>query len=231
MSHIGEGTTLLGAREWKALRNWYQRSGRHTLPWRQDHRPWAVLVAETLLHRTRAEQVARIYSRVLDEFSGPERVVSNEQRWSEMTRSVGLAWRAAALFRTSHILVDQYGGEIPAGPGTLERLPGVGHYIAGAVRAFGFGMREVLVDTNTIRLAARIGGQPLAPERHRSRQVREQVARLGENGAPPVPADNYALLDLAALVCLPRRPHCEICPVRSGCATGHKQLERHEARE
>jgi adenine-specific DNA glycosylase len=30
--------------------------------------------------------------------------------------------------------------------------------------------------------------------------------------------DSYALLDLAALVCIPTQPHCAACPIVDECA-------------
>src|SRR5262249_386027 len=116
-------------------------------------------------------------------------------------------------------LVKQYDGRVPGDPTALESLPGVGHYVAGAVRCFGFGIRSVLIDTNTIRLASRISGQDLLPENHRSLATKRLVSRLaGKDGLDA--ADGYALLDLAALVCVPREPRCPSCPVRRDCAFG-----------
>jgi A/G-specific adenine glycosylase len=100
--------------------------------------------------------------------------------------------------------------------------------VARAVLCFGFGWRAVLVDTNTIRVTSRVSGKPLGPSHHRSRKVQEQVSRIGPGGEPPDADDNFALLDLAALVCTPRSPECKVCPLRESCVTGRSLLERAE---
>jgi A/G-specific adenine glycosylase len=197
-------------------------SGRHWLPWRQEPNPWRVLLAETVLHRTRADIAAIIYARLLTEFRDPATVVASPSRWRDLVRSAGLAWRAEAFLKCCEVLVKEYGGRVPSDLAFLEALPGVGHYTANAVRCFGFGMASVLIDTNTIRLASRISGEVAPKERHRARYVQQLVARLGDGGVPPSAEDNFALLDLAAVVCLPNKPICSECPVQMMCATGQR---------
>jgi A/G-specific adenine glycosylase len=211
---------LLSSEAWLELRHWYRLHARHWLPWRRDRSPWRVLVAETLLHRTRAEQAAELYPAVIAEFSSPQAVLAQPERWRELTRSAGLAWRTTMFLTACKILVGKYGGQIPEDPAVLSALPGIGHYVARAVMCFGHGKAAVIVDTNTIRLAARISGETLLVSRHRSRRVQETVARLGESGKAPDADDNFALLDLAALVCKPVDPQCSVCPIRECCVTG-----------
>ena len=68
-----------------------------------------------------------------------------------MLRKGGLFWRARIFVNACKIIERSYGGQVPSQRGELEGLPGVGHYTAAAVRCFGFGHREVITDTNTIR--------------------------------------------------------------------------------
>lgn len=227
MSAATPAESLLEARDWERLRRWYGSYGRHNLPWRQNRSPWRVLLAETLLHRTRAASVATVYPAVVREFPSPQAIPERAELWRELTRSLGLAWRAEKFILTCQELVRKHNGQVPERIGDLERLPGIGHYVASAVACFGFNRPAVLVDTNTIRLASRISGKELAPSRHRTRAVRETVARLGEGGAPE-PDDNFALLDLAALVCTPRLPQCTVCPLMEGCVTGRSAIRKVE---
>lgn len=220
MTDNGESEHLLGARDWRRLRRWYRKNGRHGLPWRQNRTPWRILLAETLLHRTRADSVVAIYPAAIREFSSPAAVLERQDLWRELTRPAGLVWRAESFVRACSELVHRYGNRVPGEPAALEELPGIGHYVASAVVCFGFGQRAALVDTNTIRLAARISGEDLQPGRHRSRAVRDAVSRLGPEDKAPDADDNFALLDLAALVCTPREPRCMLCPLRESCVTG-----------
>lgn len=217
---------LLSRLEWASLRSWYQTCGRHYLPWRHQASPWQVFLAESLLHRTRAEAVEAIYPRIVHEFPSPAVVVREATRWIEMTRSTGLSWRAEAFISACRSVLAEYDGRVPDRRDALMTLPGVGHYVASAVLCFGFGVRGVLVDSNTIRLAARISGEVLKISNHRSQRVGAMVARLSEDFNSPGPDDNYALLDLAAGICRTGKPRCTECPVKPGCATGQLALPR-----
>ena len=214
----------LTIQDWISLRSWFEVHGRHDLPWRIEPSPWGILLAEVLLHRTRAMAAERVYREVVRQFPNPADIVSRPTEWLEMTHPAGLAWRAKTFISACEQILTSHDREVPSARDALMSLPGVGHYIASAVRCFGFGIPEVLVDTNTIRLASRITDEPLSPARHRSRKVRESVERITENCIAASPDDNYALLDLAAIVCHSRSPECVRCPVLSACGTGHRLL-------
>ncbi len=219
-----ESGLALSPQDWASLRSWHHEHGRHQLPWRAGATPWNILLAEILLHRTKASTVERLYNDVSKQFPSPESVVRQPAEWLKATRSAGLAWRAKFFISTCEQLVALHNSEVPAGWTALTSLPGIGHYIASSVKCFGFGCRQVVVDTNTIRLACRITGEPLNQTHHRSRRVRQVVARLSTSGTDPCAEDNYALLDLAALVCHAKKPECGRCPLLSGCITGRRLL-------
>ena len=212
--------SVLSSGHWTNLRSWHREHGRHNLPWRLGSTPWKVLLAEVLLHRTRASAVGRLYDEVLKKFPVPEAIVGRPADWLETTSSAGLAWRSRVFISTCDRLVTLYRGSVPSGWADLISLPGIGHYIASAVRCFGFGFPEVIVDINTIRLASRITGESLNATHHRSRKVKQAVASILANGTASCVEDNYALLDLAALVCPTKKPLCGQCPLVSGCITG-----------
>jgi len=129
--------------------------------------------------------------------------------------SLGLRWRAENIVEVARVLVEKFSGRVPTTEIELRSLPGVGDYVAQAVLCFGFGKRSVLVDTNTVRITGRV----FARERPRRWQLRLDLYRLA-GAVGPDAAFNYALLDLGALVCRAGKPRCEVCPVRSHCATG-----------
>jgi A/G-specific adenine glycosylase len=216
--------SLLDSGTWAALRAWYASNGRHNLPWRHDRTPWRVLIAETLLHRTRADAVAGVYPPAVVEFPNPGSVLDRPDRWRDLLRPIGLSWRTEAFVQACASLVSLFNSEVPPDAGSLQHLPGVGHYVARAVMCFGFGRSARLVDANTIRLASRISGDVVAASAHRTRRIQDLVGRLSENGRSSGPEDNFALLDLAAIVCLPAKPRCMTCPVQRQCITGTAHL-------
>jgi len=103
-------------------------------------------------------------------------------------------------------------------------IPGLGKYAVGAILCFGFGRRVPMVDANIARLLARIFGvvsQKSRPDKDPAywRLAAEVVPE--ENFAD----FNYALLDLAATICL-KKPKCRICPVSGVCRFYGKNQSR-----
>lgn len=218
-SELSLRQSLLSNHDWRRLRAWHRRYDRR-FPWRKNATPWSILLTETLLHRTRADAVRVLYPKALQMFPSPNSIGRKKDRWISMSHKAGLFWRSRIFVRACQVLVRQHGGHVPSSVKELEGLPGVGHYTASAVRCFGFGYREFITDTNTIRLAGRLAGKRLDPAHHRTKRIRSLVARLRDSRQPPLPKDNYALLDLAAILCKPREPLCHECPLQSSCHTG-----------
>lgn len=215
---------LLKDGTWEKFREWHRSMGRHDLPWRKDSSPWGVLLAEVLLHRTRAQTVADHYPELIKEFPDPSSVVSSPEHWLQRTEPLGLFWRSENFLETCEELLTRHNGAVPEDREALLDLSGVGQYIADAVRCFGFGHPGVIVDSNTIRIAARVTGSSPDAFHHRTRETRRLVARLGESSDGLTAGDNYALLDLGGLICLPQEPACENCPLSDTCATGQVRL-------
>lgn len=195
------------------LTEWHKDNARE-YPWRTASNPWHVLIAEICLRRTRAEQVAPVYQRLIELAPTPADMVARQAEAGEAMRSLGLHWRARNLIAIADEINRRFGGAVPESEVDLLSLPGVGHYVAQAVRCFGFGKPATIVDTNTQRIITRLLGRT-NPSRW---QMRLDLYRLGG----PRGADasfNYALLDFGALVCQARSPRCGECPARQICAT------------
>lgn len=94
-------------------------------------------------------------------------------------------------------------------------MPAVGQYVASAVLLFCYRKPEPLIDTNMSRVVERyFGSRVLADIRHDP--YLQKLSR--EIVCSDSPASvNWAILDLGALVCIPRSPRCYRCPLRRGC--------------
>ena len=197
------------------LASWFEDNKR-SFPWRRHGlNPWQVLLVEMSLHRTKAEQVARIADKLLSLGETPASFLSNSKKLAPRLASLGLHWRSANLASAAQFVSDQLAGEVPDNWQELTAIPGVGDYIASAVLCFAFGRPSVLMDTNTVRIARRVLGDPDLP----NWRLRLALHEL----AGPTGADvewNQALLDLGALVCTAHAPKCDACPVRASCVTG-----------
>lgn len=184
---------------------------RREFPWRDTRDPYRVLIAEILLHRTRASQVIGPYGRFLQEYPDIHTVAASTPReLLEEFHSIGLSWRWRLLHAMAVQLRDQFGGQVPDDFDILVSLPGVSTYIASAVRCFAFGYADVLLDTNTVRTAGRITGLTIVDSSRRSSEYKRVLERMMDKRRPR--EFNFALIDFAALVCRSRNPlHHECC--------------------
>jgi A/G-specific adenine glycosylase len=103
-------------------------------------------------------------------------------------------------------------------PGSLDglvALPGVGRYAANATLVVAFGQRAPVVDGVTARVYRRY----LGLESDMPASNDQDLWAAAEEATPTTAVRewNWAVLDLAAEVCLPARPRCPACPLVERC--------------
>ncbi len=125
-----------------------------------DHRdPYTLLVSVLLSAQCTDKMVNRVTPALWDLADNPRDMsLKSVEEILAIIRPLGLAPRKAKAIRElSQILVDKYGGEVPADMSALEELPGVGHKTASVVMAQAFGVPAFPIDTHIHRLAQRWG--------------------------------------------------------------------------
>lgn len=211
-------STRTPAEFWPSLRAWSGEYGRR-FDWRSSRDPYRLLIAEVMLHRTRAPQVLPIYRRFVERFPDFQSVSqAPKDEVASLLYPLGLNWRIALVQRLVREIRVRDHGVVPSSKERLLELPGVSDYIAGAVVCFSQNKPEILLDTNIVRVIGRITGNEVTDGSRRSKRFRELVgAFLPEDE----PRDFYfAILDLAASVCKQSSPRCGDCPVFSYCVYG-----------
>ncbi len=200
----------------RALIRWYRRNGRD-LPWRHTRDPYAILVSEFLLQQTPVATVLSYYNewfRRFPDFAALAR--ASESDVLHAWQGLGYYARARNLHTTAKIVVDRHGGHFPQSIDQMHQLPGIGKYTAHAIASFAFDQPVPIVEANTARVLTRLFNFRRPIDRTAGRET------LWSRAAMLVPKSsagiyNSALTDLGALVCLPRQPRCEICPVKKIC--------------
>ena len=198
-----------------ALLKWYDTHKR-TLPWRGAGDAYAVLVSEIMLQQTRAAAVIPYYGRFMAELPTVEALAAcPEERLLKLWEGLGYYSRARNLKRCAEVVVNEHGGVFPRTVAELKQLPGVGPYTAGAVASIAFGAPAPAVDGNVLRVMARLfeDGADVTDQKVRDRWTAFLKDRMGDR-----PGDlNQAFMDLGSLICLPRNPLCESCPLAGSC--------------
>lgn len=130
--------------------------------------------------------------------------------------SLGLEWRAIKLYEMTKIIIEKYEGKLPLNKEELLDLPGIGDYIASAVLCFGYNLSEPLLDTNTVRVIGRLFNYKITDSSRRNKKFKDTMRSLVTCDNPRL--FSLAMLDLAALICLPQKPKCKECPVNRICS-------------
>lgn len=213
-----------------AVLRWFAAHKR-ALPWRDNPEPYRVWISEIMLQQTTVEAVRPRYEAFVARFPDVAALARAAEddvlaAWS----GLGYYQRARNLRAAAVAIVRESGGELPRDARDLAKLPGVGRYTAGAIASIAFGEPEAILDGNIIRLLSRlfrVEGDP------RRRETREALWGLA---AALVPRDdpsafNQGLMELGALVCRPREPLCDACPLAAECgARAAGATDRYPAR-
>ena len=173
-------------------------------------------VAEMMLQRTKADQVLPVYLKFFSNFKTLSDIARiNMKKLNSMLYPLGLRWRVKRFKEVSQAIVKKFGGKIPESRDEISQLPGVGEYVAGIVLSVAFNKKEWIVDSNVVRVFKRYFGISTSKEGRRDKHVID-IARTYADCRHPKNA-NLALLDFAALICTPRGPKHERCPLSRSC--------------
>lgn len=197
----------------RSILRWY-RSHARGFPWRNQSDPYAVLIGEILLQRTRGENAVAVYSSFLHRWPDAGTLASaREASIASVIRPLGLTKRAAILRRLGRELVAI--GAVPLEPKALMALSGVGPYAAHSVPVFARSANLPIVDWVIARVLRRYFGLNSDKRPNADSELWKLAAELISLGK----ARELWLgtLDFAAAVCKPR-PLCDRCPLSSSCA-------------
>lgn len=198
----------------RLLLAWFDAYARD-LPWRHNANPYAIWVSEIMLQQTRVNAVLDHYARFMVRFPTVEALAQAEEPavlaiWS----GLGYYRRARMLHKAAKVVADELAGAMPETAEHLRKLPGIGEYTSAAIASIAFGEPVAAVDGNVERVVLRLTGTELPAN---GRGVREAAGSLLDRSRP---GDfNQAMMELGAMICLPKNPRCLECPVQALCRT------------
>jgi A/G-specific adenine glycosylase len=203
---------------------WYQENHRQ-LPWRDNPDPYWVWISEVMLQQTKVETVIPYFLRWMERF--PDLASLAAAPLEEVLRyweGLGYYARARNLHRAAQRIMEKYSGNLPQDIEELRRLPGIGSYSAAAIASIAFRKDTPTLDGNIRRVLARLEGLQMLL---RSRQAEQRLIAIANQHLPPGQAGEYnqALMELGALICTPRTPRCDICPLSGECVARRQMLQ------
>lgn len=200
----------------RPLLEWYSANKRD-LPWRGETSPYRVWISEIMLQQTKVEAGRPYYERFIKALPDMASLAAvEEELLFKLWEGLGYYNRARNLQRAAEIVMEQYDGELPGDFDSLLSLPGIGEYTAGAIGSIAFGLAVPAVDGNVLRVLSRLLSCSANVDDQKVKKVYRTLAR--QMIPDDRPGDfNQTLMELGAVVCLPKAPKCLICPLSGRC--------------
>src|SRR5690606_2659039 len=146
---------------------WFDRHGRHDLPWQHPRTPYRVWLSEIMLQQTQVATVIPYFLRFVESFPTlPGLAAASTDQVMAHWAGLGYYARARNLHAAARRCVEHHGGDLPRDFDALLALPGIGRSTAGAILAQAWGDPFPILDGNVKRVLARwhgIHGWPGTP--------------------------------------------------------------------
>lgn len=214
-SLVSKNTPVTSALLSDCLITFYEQRGR-AYPWRDTTDPYKLLLTEMLLQRTNSKMVNGIWHRVIGAIRRTSGKTSIDWRIaSGAIKKIGLVNRTKTIERMNAYLSTTFENRVPRNYEELMSIPGVGTYMAAALRTFAFDIADFPVDSNAFRFISRFFGVNVRGRKSEALQIREFMNEVIANNRAKEFV--YGFLDFCALVCTPKNPNCGQCVLKSRC--------------
>jgi A/G-specific adenine glycosylase len=170
-----------------------------------------------MLQQTQVPTVIPYYRRFLKTFPTVRRLAKSDLS-DVLTVWEGLGYysRARNLHQAAREILTRFEGKIPGTLDDLLSLPGIGRYTAGAILSIAYNKETPILDGNVKRVLSRIftiSGNPADGKTGKLLwEISESLIPVGHAGS-----FNQALMDLGAMICTPKDPRCDDCPLQRVC--------------
>ncbi len=208
----------------KKILKWYDINKR-SLPWRKkvtsQKKQYYTLVSEFMLQQTQVATVIPFFNRFIKNLPSLIELANvEEKKLIKFWEGLGYYSRAINLKRTAMLIIKDFNGKIPKNYDELKSLPGIGNYTASAIMAIAFNEPFIPLDGNIERVLKRY----LYLKKDREIQKDNLILKKSIFGTS-LRSNDYAqaLMELGALICKPKNPLCNQCPISINCKSYKKK--------
>ena len=220
------------------LLRWFAANARD-LPWRRTRDPYAIWVSEIMLQQTQVKTVIPYWERWMRELPTIEALAkAKPDKTHKLWEGLGYYTRVRNMQKAAQQIIVEHVGKFPEDFDAVLALPGIGRYTAGAICSIAFNQPTPILDGNVIRVLTRVYGIAGSPRDKQTNarlwELAEELvgsaknAKVTKSQCSPPPSRpsretnfcsffNQSMMELGALVCTPRNPKCESCPLKQLC--------------
>ena len=202
----------------KKILYWYDNNKR-ILPWRKNvskkQKQYFILISEFMLQQTQVKTVIPYFENFINKIPNLKSLAKvNNRKLMKCWEGLGYYSRAKNLKKSAKIIIDNYNGRLPNDFEELKKLPGIGDYTASAISAIAFNKPIIPLDGNIERVLKRILNLKTEKE-----TKKENLNKLKKIFGTTNRSCDYvqALMEIGALLCKPKNPYCEKCPITKNC--------------
>ncbi|OYP36806.1 A/G-specific adenine glycosylase [Rhodopirellula sp. MGV] len=209
----------------RRLLAWFDDNAR-VLPWRSEPTPYRVWISEIMLQQTQVATVLPYYERWMKRYPTVASLANaDEQDLMRLWEGLGYYRRVRSIHAAAKKIVEVHDGEFPTDAESVLALPGIGRYTAGAILSIACDQRMPILEGNTQRVFSRWAALRSSPTEKDSNKWLWQFA---ETMLPNSDCGtfNQAAMEIGALVCTPKNPNCDACPVMTLCRTAAAGLQQ-----
>jgi A/G-specific adenine glycosylase len=198
------------------LIQWYNINKRE-LPWRDTTDAYVIWLSEIILQQTRVDQGLPYFHRFLEKYPDVSSfAAADEDDILKLWQGLGYYSRGRNMLKTARFVCEHHNGRFPEAYDDLVKLKGIGEYTASAISSFSANEAKAVVDGNVYRVLARYFGitEPINGTKGK-KEFQSLANDLISSKYPGL--HNQAIMEFGAMLCKPKNPACNVCPLRGGC--------------
>ena len=208
----------------KKILKWYDLNKR-SLPWRKkvslEKKQYYTLISEFMLQQTQVTTVIPFFERFIKNLPSMNSLAKvDDKKLIKLWEGLGYYSRARNLKKTAVSIIKNFEGKLPDKLEDLLTLPGIGSYTANAILAIAFNKPYIPLDGNIERILKRYLYLKKDKEIQRDYLLQRKIV-FGKT----LRSSDYAqaLMELGALICKPKNPLCNQCPIIKNCKSYKKK--------
>jgi A/G-specific adenine glycosylase len=174
------------------------------------------MIAEFMLHRTKADQIVPVYKEFIKKYPDVSTLATAKvSEIKKYTQSLGLHWRHKHFIDSAKFILSSYNGNFPYEYNELRKIPGIGEYISCAISIIAFKKPAPAIDSNIARFFNRIYGLNLTGEIRRNKEIKKIAQSFFKTKNCHLLF--FGLIDFCSIICKPLNPLCEKCVINKYC--------------